>query len=257
MLREYFTNRWILGGFCFLIVFALGCYVWYEHEQAKIQREEAANAALRRQVAVPPKVDTDTEAEPTTNAIAESITPIAETPINKTNDYVEEDTETSEIPINSTEQTEENENAKMVSVSPYGFGPYPELPDGWPVDTFPASSANHELISRVMIKLLAQGVNVIGAARDDSTGMIYPSIPGVVYIEWIETLQPDGSILRHAGRISGAPRTVQVIRDRASNNKDEPFLNLITENTVPKEIRVISHNDGGIDPYEFLGLKGE
>ena len=35
----------------------------------------------------------------------------------------------------------EEESTEDVPVSPFGFGPYPELPEGWPADTFPAPSA--------------------------------------------------------------------------------------------------------------------
>ena len=70
-----------------------------------------------------------------------------------------------------------------------------------------------------------------------------------------ETLQPDGTLLRHAGRISGDPRAVQIIRNEAYNK--ETFSELITENIIPKEIQVISHNDAGIAPYNFLELKEE
>ena len=248
-------NKWVIGGIAFLIMFSVACVLWYQHDIAEYKKEAAETQQLLHKFETE---DSDNQQDKT--GIFEGPVEITTQSERKrtiimTDDESAKDNELNTAQVQQTEKSVETEEIIDVPVSPFGFGPYPELPHGWPADTFPSSSANHELIKRVMIKLLAQGVNVIGAARDDNTGLIYPSIPGIVYIQWIETLQPDGTLLRHAGRISGDPRAVQIIRNEAYNK--ETFSELITEKIIPKEIQVFSHNDAGIDPYNFLELKEE
>ena len=65
--------------------------------------------------------------------------------------------------------------------SPYGFGPYPELPEGYGPITWPRESVNSELMIRVRIKLMKQGVPVEGSVMSD--GLVYPIIKGVALCE--------------------------------------------------------------------------
>ena len=53
MVRDIFTNKWILGGCGFLIVFGIACYFWSQHE-----------LNLYKQEASPEKTDTDVPVSP-------------------------------------------------------------------------------------------------------------------------------------------------------------------------------------------------
>ena len=46
MLKEYSIENWILGGTCFILIFTLGCFLWYQNQMAYLE-----------------SVDTDTGAE--------------------------------------------------------------------------------------------------------------------------------------------------------------------------------------------------
>ena len=78
MPRDYFTNRWIIGGFCFLIVFGIACYVWYQHELAPYEQQAADNAELRHQAERAQKVEAGRNAKSTVDALVESAAPPAE-----------------------------------------------------------------------------------------------------------------------------------------------------------------------------------
>ncbi len=91
---------------------------------------------------------------------------------------------------NSSEMTDvidvsrkDGASAKNKAVSPFGFGPYPELPEGWPADKiWPCISADHELMARVMVELAHQGITTKGSIMEN--GYVYPTYPDTVYIKW-------------------------------------------------------------------------
>ena len=134
-------------------------------------------------------------------------------------------------------------------MSPYGFGPYPPLPEGWPADIWPRQSANHELMMRVEIKLAHQGIDVRGSIRKKN-GLVYPMISDTVYIEWGEKRGPAGPV-RYLAKIAGDPDAcdfLNAIQD--AKGKFESF----TESDFPSHIKVLSYEEAGIDPYQFLDL---
>jgi len=127
-------------------------------------------------------------------------------------------------------------------VSPYGFGPYPELPEEW-AGAFPPNSVKHELIVRVAVKLREQGVNVEGTSMEE--GRVYPHIRGIYYVKWAETDEGVRYIANGTGHPYDGNR-LHAIRVE----KEEP----LTEADIPADIKLVSYEEGGIDPYEFLGL---
>ncbi|RKU30521.1 hypothetical protein C6499_06010 [Candidatus Poribacteria bacterium] len=130
-------------------------------------------------------------------------------------------------------------------VSPYGFGPYPKLPPEFPDDYWNGMNKEHELIARVWMKLLEQGVDVAGGTMQN--GLVYPTIRGTVYIEW-----DYNGTERYISRLMGDPNITRQIRDY--HNPDTYPLTSLTEDDLPAGIQVFIFPDGGIDPYEFLGL---
>ena len=102
-------------------------------------------------------------------------------------------------------------------VSPFGFGPYPEVPSDFPrdpiweeVDMYEKINQHGrgmmqaiELMDRVLIKLWDQGRTATSASM--SKGRVYPGYPNTVFVRWNYIEEPDGAITRYAGRItSGA-----------------------------------------------------
>ena len=128
-----------------------------------------------------------------------------------------------------------------VPVSPYGFGPYPELPLSYPKNFWDGMSKEHELIARVRLKLNAEG----GSMRN---GLVYVNFRDTIYVEW------DWNGKRwYMSSIMGHPETVRDI-GRIKLPIGSP-LSSFTAEDIPEDIKVFTMPDGGIDPYEFLNLK--
>ena len=127
-------------------------------------------------------------------------------------------------------------------VSPFGFGPYPALPDGWPPETWPCLSSEHELTARVEIKLISQGRQVYGAIMED--GLVYPTFKNTVYIRW-ETEGNHTYISDLAGDPAACERLTAIMDERRMD---------FTTADIPPDIKQVPFDEGGIDPYEFLEI---
>lgn len=124
-------------------------------------------------------------------------------------------------------------------VSPFGFGPYPVVPEDYPISPsefkweFWGETIEGELMSRVRIKLWKQGIRSEGASFQN--GKVYPIILGTVYIEW------DGDKI---SRMTGHP----------DDDFDAIEAALETGQSSPEGITIFNYNEAGIDPYTFLYL---
>jgi hypothetical protein len=105
---------------------------------------------------------------------------------------------------------------------------------------------------RVWIKLWKQGERVEGATFGDN-GLVYPIIPGKVYVEWEEVVSPDGTKVNSALRYLGHPDDFPakdikaLIRSSITGNKPRKG------SEIPSHLEILSF-DEGIDPYKFLDL---
>ena len=72
MYRDILTNKWVLGGVGFLIVFGVGCVLWYQHETAD-ERKAAAAEELLRQSELSQKADTGTKTQSETAKPGENL----------------------------------------------------------------------------------------------------------------------------------------------------------------------------------------
>ena len=250
MFRDILTNKWFLGGIGFLIVLSVACVLWYQHDIADEKKAAADAEQLLRQSEITEKgSDTDSVAEQAADvAPVESNTPTADEPINLTTDGEEKDTLSSKTYANFTEHTQTKDNTEEVRVSLYGFGPYPDLPPEFPENYWDGISKEHELIVRVWMRLMEQGVDVVGGTIQN--GLVYPVISGTIYVEW-----DDVGTERYITRITGDPDTTRRIRDYQDPAAHQ--LPRLTEKDIPADITVLSYPDGGIDPYQFLNLKKE
>lgn len=249
MIQELIVNKWILGGFCFLVLFSGVCYLFHEHTIASFNRQLAdtdvrselvlsKNDQINRQ----PKVLT-----PEVSKSEENLTASTENRTENTDLFVKEVIH-DDIDL-STQKRFPEPTKRQVSFN--GFGPFPEIPVDYPAQNIwdnPGSlTVAHELLLRVQIKLWKQGIHALGGAMID--GKIYVNIPGTVYVEWKDRVRYDGTVERYATGVSGDREVGKTLRDIIETK------GVLKESDVPPGIKIIDSTDGGIDPYQFLDLK--
>ena len=135
-----------------------------------------------------------------------------------------------------------------VPVSPFGFGPYPEVPAdyfGVPIWMQDSGLPDHaqreiELIDRVLVKLWQQGDrSIVGGSTYN--GKILPHYENTAYIRWSESVSPNGTIHRYISRVKGA--------------SNAPTAEEIESGDIPAGFNLLDLDDAGVDPYVFLDLE--
>ena len=253
MYQDVLVNKWFLGAFILCVISCIGCFLWYQNDMAKMQQEiEADNAFLAR-----------LEVENKKSVVKLSANTDQEDTTRKDTFSGDQDSTKKEKILPNSEskiQSEDKSNVKDMSsavskttddptvVSPFGFGPYPQIPDSWPqgYKYWPCENERFELMQRVEIKLIEQDINVAGSTM--SKGLVYPNIEGIVYVQWSET--SDGE--RYISLITGYPPDAQRLTELVETLEDQdiPF----TEADAPNDIELVNYDEAGIDPYQFLGL---
>ncbi len=213
-----FDIRTLLGALLLFGVIAGGFTLWYHHQNKKLAEEDKAFKQRRENVS-PETAEHADETEGTSHSDAEPST---------------------------AEKTAPETPDEDVPVSPYGFGPYPPLPEGWGPETWNNISANHELMARVEVKLISQGINVEGSAMED--GLVYPIIKGILYVKWRTYPGPNG-VETYISDTLGHPDDGA----RIASIKEERGMDF-TADDIPSDIKLVPFEEGGINPYDFLGL---
>ncbi len=142
------------------------------------------------------------------------------------------------------------------NTSPFGFGPYPEVPANYRFrrQLWDNATPEHELLERVRLKLWKQGTQIKGAMFDNN-GLIYPTIPGVIYVEWRTVEEGPLQFVgrRYAAHVMGHPNTAK--KWSASYLTELGFERTdVKKDSEASGIKVYEYPDGGIDPYTFLDL---
>ena len=248
MFRNILSSRLIQVGLVFFVVIVGGSwlYSWHVHRTTDTELTRT-DVALHETRSEQNTVDTSTvdfqqtgtdletdETQPMSNDTDAS--PIDETSevLDMADAFLPDDFVSEEVP------------AEEVPVSPYGFGPFPEIPSGYPDQGVWSETAlrsmepDHELISRVRIELWNQGVRTIGGVYDNGHRLIYPIIDDVVYIEWADN-----------PGIGGKP---YVRRQLTTPAVSDQYYDDIQKGIFPPHLTIHEFPDGGINPYEFLGL---
>ncbi len=252
MFWDILSSRGLIAGFVFFVMIVSGSllYSWHVRRasEAEFQRSDRFLQGLEKQSKTHPTEVTDV---PTSTETARFVN----TPDENTDTSISDETEAfpnETDPLDITDAflpddfLSETVEAEEVPVSAYGFGPYPELPPEFPENYWDGISKGHELIARVWMKLLEQGVDVVGGTIQN--GLVYPSIRGTIYVEW-----DWNGTERYISRMKGDPNTIRRVR-----NLHDPAaypLQPLTEKDIPADITLVNLPDGGIDPYQFLGLK--
>ena len=139
----------------------------------------------------------------------------------------------------------ESEPEPEVSVSPYGFGPYPEVPSdypeevAWEQDIPEGMGKLAELFDRVLIELWNRG-NKVTSISGDSYRM-YPNLPDTIYVTWEYDTDEDGNQSRYASRLSSG-----------TGISGETLDSIVDTGVVPQGITVLDYESDYIDPYDFL-----
>ena len=252
MLRNLFKNKWFISGSSFLIFFMALCYFWYQHEIKSFQQQLPIIDAALLQASDRTNISNQTMEHKGVKQLE-----TFESAKNKS-----ESVRDKSVPADKTTEITDNfkNNIDLTTnglTSPFGFGPYPEVPADFPYQEklWDNATPEHELLVRVRVKLWKQGTQTKGAMFDINNGLIYPSIPGVIYVKWrhIEEGDPDLVGRRYAGRVTGDRNTGEMwqslyLTDRMFERTD------VFQDTTTSGIKVYEYPDGGIDPYKFLEL---
>ena len=262
MFRDILTSRLIFAGLVFFLIIVSGSlfYSWYmrrttEAEFAQTdtfpQHSENKRDADVSQDFEPIDPDTLESSETSiafgdTQAMSEAKNAL---PLHNTDDV---ETANALLPKDVVNTEAESTN---VPVSPFGFGPYPEVPadyfgvpiwnqDPDKISDFPnEATKNIELIDRVLVKLWQQGDReIVGGSTHN--GKVYPHYENVVYVHWEESILPNGD------RYSYVTSTL-------TGADEDPTPEDITIGNIPSNFKVIDYNDAGFDPYQFLNLEDD
>ena len=266
MFCDLLSNRVIIGALIFVVLVVAGMQLYSLHVRRTGEAEVARTARevqhLTNDKETRPQQDVDILTG--TETLEETQTPLETNDTQmlseETEAVIDETFESLELadaflPGDLTLENEE-EFAEDVPVSPYGFGPYPEVPEnfiqklGPPVwmRENPGGFPDHvlrnvELLNRVLIKLWKEGdTNIVGGSTDEN-GNILPHYPNTVYLKRTKVVHKEGEPPAEIIGIRGPPGTGQ-------------FHEQIIRGDIPSHLTIIPWDDNvGIDPYTFLQLE--
>ncbi|MDE0012507.1 MAG: hypothetical protein OXU36_15255 [Candidatus Poribacteria bacterium] len=274
MLHDLLSSRWFQGGFAFFVLCVSGSllYSWHVHRTtaAEFGKRPQPVMSIENRSLSTNTAPVDFQTEGVTNMPEEN----TDTPISESTEAFPNETEFADMAdafLPDDFVSEEEAPAEDVPVSPYGFGPYPEIPADFPSDwisgiswfwseekvaqleeviqgslerrgvSFTEHMKTSELIGRLNIQLWNEGLDFDGMTTLDQTGLFYPNEPDVLYVKWGETKYPNGNVRRYISQAVGSASSSLSIAEREGR---EP---------IPDWIEIRSLNDG-INPYEYLGL---
>ena len=241
----------IIGACVLSILIVVGAYFgsyWYYGDVGPI--DIPAHSTL---TPTPPKVRTTpevnleglrAESEPTPSESKATVPPVE----SKSVDDLLAELSEEEVTLLTAQMVEETQ-----PVSPFGFGPYPEVPSDYPEtviweEDIEANISQYgseamkaaELMDRVLIKLWSQGRHATSASMEE--GLVSPSFLNTVFVRWEYIEELDGTTSRYAAAISGGVGVSDSDYDDLGNG------------IIPPGITVLDYNSDAIDPYTFLNL---
>ena len=264
MFRGLLSSRLIQVGLVFFVVVVSGSLLYsWQTRRATVAEFTRADVAPHETRSEQDTVDTSTVDFEQTG-----------TPLETDDSQMSDDTDVS--PINEASEmlemaeaflpddfVSEEAPAEDAPVSPYGFGPYPEVPsdfpgtpiwerDSWQHDGALGFSEEHkknlELLSRVLVKLwVEQGVgSYLGGAVSHDTGLVYPYFENTIYVKRTIGRNPDGT---------EGVAVAEIISPGNLLLTGEDMDRFRETGETPSDLRVLQINTDGIDPYEFLNFQ--
>ena len=273
MLRDLLSSRWFQGVLAFFVLVVVGSLLYSWHvirtTESDMARHDRFLLGRQNQNETRPA---DKVNDPTQNETSG----LLNTPDETTDTPMPDETETEVIDLADAFLpedfvSEEEAPAEEGPVSPYGFGPYPEIPADYPSNwtgrlpwlwseervaqmeergkggremrgiSFREKMIEQELLGRLSIQLWNEGRDFNGITTLDQTGLFYPNEPDVLYVKWGEVELPNGEMRRYISQGIGSGFQDLSIAARRGR---EP---------LPDWIEIRSLNEG-IDPYEYLEL---
>ena len=159
MVRDIITDKWILGGILMLIIIVGGCYFWYQYTLAPYREQAAKTEEVARKWKLTQKARSTNESEQAADQTPTDGTVPTGEKSNSPKQLQVGDMVDGRIYLGKGPPSPELfaefgilPPSQDEIISPYGFGPYPELPEGFGPITWPRKSANSELRIRVKIK---------------------------------------------------------------------------------------------------------
>ena len=205
MKRFIFNVKWYFYLIGYILIIGLGCYYWYMNEISPYKIEDIESIETLRPQSLnhnsKKAVGTTTlNSQSPNSTIEKSMNLVTSEKQNPMNLHTEvrklSDALTETIPDTSLK----GRSDEKVAVSPYGFGPYPDIPVGMNFIPWEKLPANNELIQRVRIKLWEEGTRSDGGAMEN--GMVFPTVRGRVYLQGGNMFShPDDNLKFIRGRI--------------------------------------------------------
>jgi len=254
MLRALLSSRLIQGGLVFFLLCVGGSLLYRWHT---LRTTEPELGPIPHPVVSP----LEKRPKPKTAPIVFQNDGVTNTPNETTDTQKHETTEAETRDQTQTldladaffpddQATEAEDRAETVPVSPFGFGPYPEVPADYSLRT-PVWLRNpnrvegqaalpFEIMDRVLIKLWNQGhKNITGASFSPEAGKVYPHYANTAYVRHRDVILPDGTVHRRTRVVRGGPDI-------------SPFVKQIEKGKPPAHIKLREFDSAGIDPYTFL-----
>ncbi len=248
-------NRRIYWGLTIFLIIVIGAVLY----QVNLTQKETADPI---KIFVIKERSNESKHEESTTNTEKTENPLTQTPVEIQNAEKPTTitTQDSDItPQNKSEPFEvstivEAEHVEVPTESPFGFGPYPEVPQdfiekhGNPVWLRPTDKRSTsltrdiELIERVQIKKWIDGDRAFKGGVF-TRGKIYLNYPDTFYVRFREVTFPTGKHLRYISSV-------------LSGQKLPISPEEIIEGKMPQGVTLIDMDspDVGIDPFEYLGL---
>lgn len=263
MTRDILTNKWIIGAASLLLIITAGCYIWYQHDIAPYKQQAEKTAKLLQQLKKERKAAAKAVTKDETKAPAENNDTTAKKPRTTDTTPVTRNTDPTQVQVGVPAQTAETAD---VQVSPYGFGLYPEVPEGFienvgttiwmdiarfgPLSPDIINVRSQELMDRVLIKLWQEdpGKQRYMEGAFYRNGKVYVNYSNRAYVRYKTIELPDGTTNRVI--TSWTAGTLESPTPDPAN----PFQS--NSDQIRSEIELIDldKEDPGINPYDFLGL---
>ncbi len=270
MFKDLLSSRWIQGGLVFFVVVLSGSLLYSWH----VRRTTEAELERHAQFLQGPENKNWTSSVQSVNVPTENET-LGETPekihdLQMSNDAdvspIDEASESADVmdAFLPDDFVSEEVPPEDVPVSPYGFGPYPEVPEafiqkvGVPpwfnVDPSPGNKEKVydlpentkrgvEIIYRVLLGLWKQGdESIISGIHDSTTGLVYPLYENTIYISLSRTKE-------------GKATRIRTLSDPSVSITAEERQRLQDGGEAPAGIRVLDLDSAGVDPSQFLNIR--
>ena len=263
MLRDLLSSRWFQGGLVFFLLCVGGSLLYSWHvlrtTESDLERHDRFTQGLEKQNEPHPAETVNVPTENETPGLVDTPDESTDTQMPDTTEALPNETDNLDIAdaFLPDDMVSEEAPTEDVPVSPFGFGPYPEVPTGYPTHLLPvwhwseerqqrhtsSRLESFELMDRVLIKLWNQGDRDFDGVVRDNHGKVYPLYKDIIYVTWAVLKDENGKII-------GTYARNQLSSDKTQRISFRDYM----EGKIPSNIQFMDRETSGIDPYMFLGL---